>query len=65
MCLIIAIHVQELPEGRPHDGDQQPGRRPQLLPQLLQRAAAQQVGGNMSQLVKDVTGFILLMTVDS
>ena len=39
------IHVQELPEGRPHDGDQQPGRRPQLLPQLLQRAAAKQVGG--------------------
>ena len=40
------VHVQELPEGRPHDGDQQPGRRPQLLPQLLQRAAAQQVGAS-------------------
>ena len=58
------IHVQELPEGRPHDGDQQPGRRPKLLPQLLQRAAAQQVGGNMSHchsFVKIVTGFIWLM----
>jgi hypothetical protein len=37
------VYLQELPEGRTHDSEREPGWRPQLLPQLLLRTPAAQV----------------------